>query len=120
MPFELPMNLGRQLVFQELHQQPHGVFTTSWPHLGQNPSRQKGTGRRQKTFVYAPQRPSVLRSAFCLLPSALTPKALEVVADPEREPHLAEPVARAANPAVVRGLVGVHDVFVVAVEERAP
>src|SRR5688572_14331069 len=55
-----------------------------------------------------------------LVRSPLTGSHLKIIANPERESHLAEPLARAANPAVVRGWIRVNDVLVVLVEERPP
>src|SRR5215218_4751385 len=45
---------------------------------------------------------------------------LEVVADPQRELHLTEPVARTSGPPVVNRLVGVGHIFPVLIEQRPP
>src|ERR687898_1412719 len=63
MPFELDMNLGRQLVFEELDQQPHRVLTTPRAHDYETSSRKKGEGRREKAELCCP---------FSLLPSAFS------------------------------------------------
>ena len=45
---------------------------------------------------------------------------LEVVADPQRELDLAQPVAAAAERRPSRGRIGEHQIFPVAVEQRPP